>query len=199
MVICFDLGFKKDKFYLYKVTYFVSKMITKNEIKFIRSLKIKKNRIKSKQFIVEGEKVVDELIDSSMELVKLYSTSSKYESLEDRYTNISKTNLSQISNLKTPNKVLAIFSIPTPEKIDFSSQIIALDNISDPGNLGTIIRLCDWFGIGDLICNTETVDCYNSKVVQASMGSISRVNITYLDFKDLFSNKKLNARAIDYF
>ena len=107
-------------------------MITKNEIKFIRSLKIKKNRIKSKQFIVEGEKVVDELIDSSMELVKLYSTSSKYESLEDRYTNISKTNLSQISNLKTPNKVLAIFRIPTPEKIDFSSQIIALDNISDP-------------------------------------------------------------------
>ena len=172
-------------------------MITKNEIKFIRSLKIKKNRIKSKQFIVEGEKVVDELIDSSMELVKLYSTSSKYESLEDRYTNISKTNLSQISNLKTPNKVLAIFSIPTPEKIDFSSQIIALDNISDPGNLGTIIRLCDWFGIKDLLCNTESVDCYNSKVVQASMGSISRVNITYLDFKDLFSDKKLNAVAAD--
>ena len=192
-----DLGFKKDKFYLYKVTYFVSKMITKNEIKFIRSLKIKKNRMKSKQFIVEGEKVVDELIDSSMELVKLYSTSSKYESLEDRYTNISKTNLSQISNLKTPNKVLAIFRIPTPEKIDFSSQIIALDNISDPGNLGTIIRLCDWFGIKDLLCNTESVDCYNSKVVQASMGSISRVNITYLDFNDLFSDKKLNAVTAD--
>ena len=87
-------------------------MITKNEIKFIRSLKLKKNRIKFEQFIVEGEKLVDELIDSSMELVRVYSTSLKYEYLDSLYTKISKTNLSQISNLKTPNKVIAIFSIP---------------------------------------------------------------------------------------
>ena len=172
-------------------------MITKNEIKFIRSLKIKKNRIKSDQFIVEGEKIVDELVDSSLELVKVYSTSSKYESLGDLYAKILKTNLLQISNLKTPNKVVAIFRIPKPNKIDFTSQIIALDNISDPGNLGTIIRLCDWFGIKDLLCNTETVDCYNPKVIQASMGSISRVNITYLDFKELFREKKLNVVAAD--
>ena len=97
-------------------------MITKNEIKFVRSLKIKRNRIKSDQFIVEGEKIVDELIDSSLELVKVYSTSSKYESLDRLYTKISKTNLLQISNLKTPNKVLAIFRIPNPNKIDFTSQ-----------------------------------------------------------------------------
>ena len=197
IVIWFDLGFKKYKFYLYEVTYFVSKMITKNEIKFVRSLKTKRNRIKSDQFIVEGEKIVDELIDSSLELVKVYSTSSKYESLDKLYAKISKTNLLQISNLKTPNKVLAIFRIPKPNKIDFTSQIIALDNISDPGNLGTIIRLCDWFGIKDLICNTETVDCYNPKVIQASMGSISRVNISYLDFKKLFIEKKLNVVASD--
>ena len=172
-------------------------MITKNEIKFVRSLRIKKNRIKSDQFIVEGEKIVDELIDSSLELVKVYSTSSKYESLDKLYTKISKTNLLQISNLKTPNKVVAIFKIPKSGEIDFTSQIIALDNISDPGNLGTIIRLCDWFGIKDLLCNTETVDCYNPKVVQASMGSISRVNISYLDFKKLFIEKKLNLVAAD--
>ena len=172
-------------------------MITKNEIKFVRSLKIKRNRIKSDQFIVEGEKIVDELIDSSLELVKVYSTSSKYESLDKLYAKISKTNLLQISNLKTPNKVLAIFRIPKPNKIDFTSQIVALDNISDPGNLGTIIRLCDWFGINDLICNTETVDCYNPKVIQASMGSISRVNISYLDFKELLIKKKLNVVAAD--
>ena len=172
-------------------------MITKNEIKFVRSLRIKKNRIKSDQFIVEGEKIVDELIDSSLELVKVYSTSSKYESLDKLYTKISKTNLLQISNLKTPNKVVAIFKIPKSSEIDFTSQIIALDNISDPGNLGTIIRLCDWFGIKDLLCNTETVDCYNPKVVQASMGSISRVNISYLDFKKLFIEKKLNLVAAD--
>ena len=192
-----DLGFKKYKFYLYEVTYFVSKMITKNEIQFVRSLRIKKNRIKSDQFIVEGEKIVDELINSSLELVKVYSTSSKHESLGELYTKISKTNLLQISNLTTPNKVVAIFRFPKPDKIDFTSQIIALDNISDPGNLGTIIRLCDWFSIKDLICNIETVDCYNPKVVQASMGSISRVNITYLDFKELFGEKKLNVVAAD--
>ena len=87
-------------------------MITKNEIKFIRSLKIKKNRIKSNQFVVEGEKMVDELIESSIELVKVYSTSSKYEYLNDLYCNISKTNLSQISNLKTPNKVTAVIVKP---------------------------------------------------------------------------------------
>ena len=172
-------------------------MITKNEIKFVRSLKIKKNRIESDQFIVEGEKIVDELIDSSLELVKVYSTSSKYESLDKLYTKISKTNLLQISNLKTPNKVVAIFKIPKSSEIDFTSQIVALDNISDPGNLGTIIRLCDWFGIKDLLCNTETVDCYNPKVIQASMGSISRVNISYLDFKKLFIEKKLNLVAAD--
>ena len=103
----------------------------------------------------------------------------------------------RISNLKTPNKVVAIFRIPKPNKIDFTSRIVALDNISDPGNLGTIIRLCDWFGINDLICNTETVDCYNPKVIKASMGSISRVNISYLDFKELLSEKKLNVVAAD--
>ena len=154
-------------------------MITKNEIKFIRSLKIKKNRIKSNQFVVEGEKMVDELIESSIELVKVYSTSSKYEFLNDLYCNISKTNLSQISNLKTPNKVIGVFNIPKPSKINFSSQIIALDNVSDPGNLGTIIRLCDWFGIKDLIC------------------SISRVNISYTDFQKLFSDKKLKTVVAD--
>jgi len=110
---------------------------------------------------------------------------------------ISKTNLYQISNLITPNKVLGVFNIPKASKINFSSHIIALDNISDPGNLGTIIRLCDWFGINDLICNKETVDCFNPKVVQASMGSISRINISYIDFQKLFSNKKLKTVVAD--
>ena len=87
-----------------------------------------------------------------------------------------------ISNLKTPNNVLAVFKIPRLRDIDFSKNIVALENISDPGNLGSIIRLCDWFGIDDLICSLDTVDCYNPKVIQATMGSISRVNISYYDF-----------------
>ena len=93
--------------------------------------------------------------------------------------------------------MVGVFSIPKPSKINFSSQIIALDNVSDPGNLGTIIRLCDWFGIKDLICSEETVDCFNPKVVQASMGSISRVNISYIDFQKLFSDKKLKTVVAD--
>ena len=96
-----------------------------------------------------------------------------------------------ISNLKTPNNVLAVFKIPKLRDIDFSKNIVALENISDPGNLGSIIRLCDWFGIDDLICGlVDTVDCYNPKVIQATMGSIARVNITYSDFNFLI--KKSN-------
>ena len=91
---------------------------------------------------------------------------------------------------KTPNTALALFKIPKPKKIDFSKLVVALDNVRDPGNLGTIIRLCDWFGVEDLICNEETVDCYNPKVIQASMGSIKRVNITYVDLNNLLSERK---------
>ena len=95
-----------------------------------------------------------------------------------------------ISNLKTPNNVLAVFKIPELKDINFGKNIIALENISDPGNLGSIIRLCDWFGIEDLICSLDTVDCYNPKVIQATMGSISRVNITYSDLNFLIKKSK---------
>ena len=95
-----------------------------------------------------------------------------------------------ISNLKTPNNVLAVFKIPDLKDINFGKNIVALENISDPGNLGSIIRLCDWFGIEDLICSLDTVDCYNPKVIQATMGSISRVNITYSDLNFLIKKSK---------
>ena len=96
-----------------------------------------------------------------------------------------------ISNLKTPNNVLAVFKIPELKDINFGKNIIALENISDPGNLGSIIRLCDWFGIDDLICSLDTVDCYNPKVIQATMGSISRVNITYSDLNFLIKKDEI--------
>jgi TrmH family RNA methyltransferase len=96
-----------------------------------------------------------------------------------------------MSNLSNPKNSLGVFEIPKSKKIDYSKLIIGLDNISDPGNLGTIIRLCDWFGVEDLICSFETVDCYNPKVVQASMGSISRINITYLDLQKTIKNNSI--------
>ena len=160
-------------------------MITKNQIKLVKSLRNKKNRIKTGYFIAEGEKIVDELIKSKIELAFAFSTSKKYMIL-DKFFQINDNQLSMISNLKKPNKVLGIFKIPEITKVDFNSNIVALEEINDPGNLGTIIRLCDWFGIKNIICSNGSVDCYNPKVVQGSMGSISRVNISYLDFDKLF-------------
>ena len=164
-------------------------MIAKNQIKLIRSLSQKKNRKKHKLFVAEGSKVVDELLVSNLELDSIYSIENKYEEY-DCFFKISNEKLSMISNLKTPNNVLAVFKIPEQKDINFDKNIIALENISDPGNLGSIIRLCDWFGIDDLICSLDTVDCYNPKVIQATMGSISRVNITYSDLNFLIKKSK---------
>tara|TARA_B100001175_G_scaffold306636_1_gene304963 strand:+ start:3131 stop:3856 length:726 start_codon:yes stop_codon:yes gene_type:complete len=173
-------------------------MITKNQIKLIKSLRIKKNRIQSGFFIAEGEKIVDELIESDLETINIYSISEKYNNLKN-YNSINTTQLKQISNLKSPNNVLGVFKIPTNQEIDFNANIIALEDINDPGNLGAIIRLCDWFGIKNIICSENSVDCYNPKVIQSTMGSISRVNISYMKFDDLIllSNHKTIAADLN--
>ena len=171
-------------------------MITKNQIKLIKSLRIKKNRIQSGFFIAEGEKIIDELLQSKLETVHIFSTVNKYN-FSDYYMPIKNIQLKQISNLKTPNKVLGLFKIPKSLEIDFNSNIIALEDINDPGNLGTIIRLCDWFGIKDIICSSNSVDCYNPKVIQASMGSICRVNISYMNLDKLFDSKNYNTVSAD--
>ena len=171
-------------------------MITKNQIKLIKSLRLKKNRIQSGFFIAEGEKIIDELLESKLEVVNIFSSSEKYN-ISDYYIPISSSQLKQISNLKTPNKVLGLFKIPKSSEIDFNSNIIALEDINDPGNLGTIIRLCDWFGIKNIICSSNSVDCYNPKVIQASMGSICRVNISYMDFHKFLDSKNYNTVAAD--
>jgi TrmH family RNA methyltransferase len=171
-------------------------MITKNQIKLIKSLRSKKNRIQSGFFVAEGEKIVDELIESDLNSINIFSTSEKYKNLKN-HISINSTQLKQISNQKSPNNVVGIFKIPKNSEIDFNSNIIALEEINDPGNLGTIIRLCDWFGIKDIICSTNSVDCYNPKVIQASMGSISRVNISYMDLNQLLTIKNYNTVAAD--
>ena len=110
---------------------------------------------------------------------------------------ISETELKKVSQLKSPNKVLALFQIP--EQIDLKDDglTVVLDEINDPGNLGTIIRLCDWFGVSQLICSKNTVDCYNQKVVQASMGSLTRTAIFYVDILDYIKNTKLPVFTAD--
>ena len=158
-------------------------MVSDKQIKIIKSLKLKKNRIKHNLFVAEGDKTILELILADFKINSLYSVNTNIEGVENSVVQLSKSELNKMSNLSNPKNSLGVFEIPKSKNIDYNKLIIGLDNISDPGNLGTIIRLCDWFGVEDLICSYETVDCYNPKVVQASMGSISRVNITYLDLQ----------------
>ena len=104
---------------------------------------------------------------------------------------ISESELKKISALSTPNNCLAVFKIPASMPILDKGLILALDDIRDPGNLGTILRLCDWFGISQVVCSEQTVDLYNPKVVQATMGSISRVNVRYVNLKSFLQNSSL--------
>ena len=129
---------------------------------------------------------------SNFELVHLFTTQNDFEevSTENKVV-ISESDLKKITALASPNTCLAVFKIPTEKKIIESGLILALDSIRDPGNLGTILRLCDWFGINQIICSKETVDIYNPKVVQATMGSIARVNVNYIDLEDFISKTKL--------
>jgi TrmH family RNA methyltransferase len=166
--------------------------ISKNQLKLITSLSQKKYRQKHHLFIAEGIKVVNELLNSSFEVEILFCTNDfKTAISEDKITRISEVELKKISTLKSPNKVLGIFKIPEEKLLENSGLIIALDAINDPGNLGTIIRLCDWFGISQLICSKDTVDCYNQKVVQASMGSLPKISIHYTDLEDYLSATSL--------
>ena len=161
--------------------------LSKNHLKLVTSLSQKKYRHKYKLFIVEGIKVVQEFLNSSYELEILFSTESSFSYL-DSFIEVSEQELKKISSLKTPNKVIALFKIPVQKNSSSSGLIVALDAINDPGNLGTIIRLCDWFGIDQLLCSKETVDCYNTKVVQSSMGSLTRVAISYVDLKEYLTS-----------
>ena len=158
-------------------------MLSKNQIKLITSLSKKKFRNQHQLFVVEGKKGIEEFLNSSFKLYYLFSTTENYKVEKEKFTLISETDLKKISNLSTPNLALALFKIPIARVIDSSKLILALDEVRDPGNLGTIIRLCDWFGIEHLVCSEGTVDCYNPKVVQATMGSLTRVTTHYLNLE----------------
>lgn len=166
--------------------------ISKNQLKIITSLSQKKYRQKHQLFIAEGVKVVKELLNSCFEVDTLFVVDDFETSIkEDKLVRINEYELQKISNLKSPNKVLGLFKIPYNKPIQNKGLIIALDAVNDPGNLGTIIRLCDWFGVAELICSNDTVDCYNPKVVQASMGSLTRISIHYLDLEEYLTSTEI--------
>lgn len=167
-------------------------MVSKNQIKLITSLQHKKYRIEHQLFIAEGVKVIQELLQSNIGLEHLFVTEAIFEDVSaSRKTFIKADEMKKISALASPSSCLAIFKIPKSAPTQDKGLILALDDIRDPGNLGTIIRLCDWFGIQQLVCSKETVDIYNPKVIQATMGSITRVNVNYTDLNELVSQTKL--------
>ncbi|WP_339629514.1 RNA methyltransferase [uncultured Maribacter sp.] len=167
-------------------------MVVKSELKLIKSLQQKKCRNEHGLFVVEGKKTIEEVLKSDMELYKLFAVDFEDFYVEGVEVNrISNKELSQVSSLKNPNGYLAVFHIPKQEQKILSDWILVLDGVQDPGNLGTIIRLCDWFGVVDIICSPQTVDCYNPKVLQATMGSISRVHIRYTELKAFLSFSEL--------
>jgi RNA methyltransferase, TrmH family len=164
-------------------------MLSVAEIKRIRSLSVKKFRRQSGLFCVEGEKMVSELILSGWGIEMIYATEEWKGIRGNNAVNlnikvISGKELERISTLTTPNKVLALAKVPLYDikTIDAGSRLIlALDNIQDPGNLGTIIRTADWFGVHEIVCSNDCADVFNPKVIQATMGSFARVKILYID------------------
>tara|TARA_B110000008_G_C16969572_1_gene563377 strand:- start:888 stop:1721 length:834 start_codon:yes stop_codon:yes gene_type:complete len=163
-----------------KITHF---MFSKNLQKKISKLYFKKYRLEMGLFVAEGEKVVNDLLHSDFEIESIYST----KRIDQSHFFLSSNEMNKISFLKTPSSILGIFKIPKKTRyIESNDTIIALDSIKDPGNLGAIIRLCDWFGINNIICSRDSVECYNPKVVQSSMGSLARVNCLYLDLNSFF-------------
>lgn len=166
-------------------------MVSKNQIKLITSLQQKKYRKIHQLFFAEGRKVIHELLNADFELVQLYTTDETVFDLKLNATLITPSELKKITALTTANDCLAVFKIKEVQFPENNNLILALDDIRDPGNMGTIIRLCDWFGIQKIICSNETVDIYNPKVVQATMGSLARVEIIYTDLKAYLTKSTL--------
>lgn len=165
-------------------------MLTNNDAKLIISLAKKKFRQKYNKFTVEGIKNIQEVLNSSIIVHKIYTTEDIFEGLGSQTVLITEKELKRISQQVHPNTALAVCEIPKQKSIQDDGILLALDNVRDPGNLGTIIRLADWFGIEQIICSQETVDCYNSKVIQSSMGSFLRVQMNYIDLNTFFMNYK---------
>lgn len=170
-------------------------MISKNQFKFVRQLEQKKYRRREGLFVAEGTKVVGDLMQHSQPRM-LFATSEYLDArpqlLQMGYETfrITDDELRRLSFLQHPQQVLALFPLSqiSNSKIQTSNLSLALDGVQDPGNLGTIIRLADWFGIESIYCSEDTVDAWNPKVVQATMGSIARVNIIYMNLPEMLDN-----------
>jgi TrmH family RNA methyltransferase len=174
-------------------------MLTKNQQKLIKSLQEKKNRTELGLFLVEGTKSVSELLNSNFEIEILLTTTEFFDKYGEQirekskiYEIVSQFEIEKVSAFETNDSVLAVVKQKINSELEIKDNeiVIALDEIKDPGNLGTIIRIADWYGVNKIIASKETADFYNPKVISASMGSFTRVNIFYTDLKDFLSKTK---------
>lgn len=170
-------------------------MLSRSEVKYIQSLYHKKNRDAEDVFIAEGVKIIHEILYSDFKIKKIYALKEWIDknNTHENIIEINETELKKISGFETPNKVLAVVYKKSTKKIpDLKNNItLVLDGIQDPGNLGTIIRTANWFGIKNIIASNDTADVYNAKVIQASMGSFTGLNIFYADVKLFLANNKI--------
>ncbi|WP_312396009.1 RNA methyltransferase [Chryseobacterium sp.] len=163
-------------------------MLTAHTIKVLQSLDKKKFRQKYNLFLVEGNKIICELFESNFKIKEIFSTDpQKLDRTDVPITHISENELKKISFLQNPKDSVAICYLNEEKKLEDKNIQLVLDGIQDPGNLGTIIRLADWFGIEQIICSEDTVDFYNPKVIMASMGSFTRVNMVYTNLVEYLS------------
>lgn len=172
-------------------------MIAKSELLRVKSLHNRESRATLGLFIAEGEKIVGEILNSNLELESIYITEKGLEHLSqssNRVVQVSPKEMERMSTLKSPTSILAVVKIPNYQLYSASNSelSIALDTIQDPGNLGTIIRLADWFGVESIVCSSDCVDCYSPKVVQATMGAILRVKVHYTELVKYISQAKNN-------
>ena len=173
-------------------------MLSKNKIKFLHSLEMKKNRDAQQSFVAEGPKIVHDILSRHKDQLSVIAATEEWFAQEYQLMDglqyeriVVSDELTKVSFLCHPQQVFAVFRKfveMTPEELPSLADklTLVLDGVQDPGNLGTIIRIADWFGIEDIICSKDTVDVYNPKVVQATMGSIARVRVSYMDLKQLF-------------
>ena len=155
-----------------------TEVLTKAQVKRVRSLQQKKFRVAEGLFVAEGDKCIEELMKGF-----------RLEHLYREGENATRAEIEQMSSLRTPQGSIGIFRLPSREPITDNREpifdlVVALDGVQDPGNLGTIIRTCDWFGVRRMVCSRDTADCYNPKVVQATMGALARVRVEYVDLPE---------------
>lgn len=162
-------------------------MITRADINFVKSLSKKRHRSESGMFVIEGPKLLEELLEAGVLPHKIYATE-EHSDIRNSLAVTSKE-IERMSSLRSPQGVLAVVPIPEhrlPERVGQRLTLV-LDGVQDPGNLGTIIRIADWFGIENILCSPDTADCFNPKVVQATMGAIFRVRVHYVDLQQVVS------------